>query len=426
MGKVIRVCWLSIFLALFPACGRKIMEISLDRESVSMPFGCTLQLAATVAPESAGDPSISWTSSDASIVSVSETGLLTAGKAGTATVTATAADGGRSDACEISVAPLFAGYHRDGSLARPCYWEGAKLHELSGNQLDKEYAYSPAAWSEGTAYLAGYFHGGPIGMNLPCFWKGDTLCSLAGKIQGNGYASSIVIANGSPFISGYYEKSGVDVACYWEGTTLHDLVGADPARRARAYAIAVSKGTVYAAGFFYDGTKEIPCYWEGDALHTLTGPFSERAIACSIAVSGGTVYAAGFYAESDDRLPCYWDGEGFHSLAGAWNGSGDAYAITVSEGKAFIAGLYVNDGITVPCYWEGTTRHDLESGFSDAKAATIVLGGGIPYSAGIYFDGSSTYACYWEGTAFHTLKDDASRQSFIANGFMRNYLYIGP
>jgi hypothetical protein len=426
MEKVIRACLLGMFLALFPGCGRKIMEINLDRETVSMPFGCTLQLAAAVAPESASDSSISWTSSDASIVSVSETGRLTAGKAGTATVTATAADGGRSDACEITVAPLFAGYHKDGSLARPCYWEGERLHELSGNHLDKEYAYSPAAWSEGTVYLAGYFHGGPIGMNLPCFWRGDTLCSLAGEIRGNGYASSIVIANGAPYISGYYEKSGMDVACYWEETTLHDLAGADPAGRARAYAIAVSNGTVYAAGFCYDGTQEIPCYWEGGALHALAGSFPRGGIACSIAVSNGTVYAAGYYIATNARLPCYWDGEGFHSLAGAWNGSGDAYAICVSEGKAFIAGCYVNDGIALPCYWEGTTRHDLESGFIDAKAAAIVLGNGIPYSAGLYFDGSSSYACYWEGTAFHSLKGDTNRQSYIANGFMRNYLYIGP
>ena len=64
----------------------------------------TLQLTAKVEPEEAADPSVEWTSSDASIASVDETGLVTGLKAGTVTISCTAKeDSGISATCEITI-----------------------------------------------------------------------------------------------------------------------------------------------------------------------------------------------------------------------------------------------------------------------------------------------------------------------------------
>ena len=55
--------------------------------------GDTLQLTATVLPENTADKSVTWTSSDSTVATVDETGKVTAVANGTATITATTANG---------------------------------------------------------------------------------------------------------------------------------------------------------------------------------------------------------------------------------------------------------------------------------------------------------------------------------------------
>ena len=57
---------------------------------LSIMAGKSVQLNAAVLPENATNKTVSWTSSNSSVANVMGTGLLTAGKAGTATITATA------------------------------------------------------------------------------------------------------------------------------------------------------------------------------------------------------------------------------------------------------------------------------------------------------------------------------------------------
>ena len=77
--------------------------VTLDKISVSLLAGKTAALAATVDPEQAGQ-AVTWTSSDENVVTVDENGVLTAVAAGTATVTAAAADNtGASAVCEVTV-----------------------------------------------------------------------------------------------------------------------------------------------------------------------------------------------------------------------------------------------------------------------------------------------------------------------------------
>ena len=77
--------------------------ISLDRHELSMVTGGTDTLVATISPDDATDKSVSWASSDPSVVSVDQEGNLSALKPGNATITATAANG-LSDSCAVTVA----------------------------------------------------------------------------------------------------------------------------------------------------------------------------------------------------------------------------------------------------------------------------------------------------------------------------------
>ncbi|MEC0091762.1 Ig-like domain-containing protein [Paenibacillus macquariensis] len=80
--------------------------VTLDQENINMTEGDTVTLTATVSPDNANDPQVSWTSSDPDVVSVTATGgsaLLTGNSPGTATVTVTTADGNFKSSASVTV-----------------------------------------------------------------------------------------------------------------------------------------------------------------------------------------------------------------------------------------------------------------------------------------------------------------------------------
>ena len=81
-----------------------VTSISLNRTSLTMDALNTYQLTATAYPTTAVSRDIAWSSSDSSIASVDEKGLVTAHKKGTATIKATAKDGSNiSNSCKVTV-----------------------------------------------------------------------------------------------------------------------------------------------------------------------------------------------------------------------------------------------------------------------------------------------------------------------------------
>ena len=78
--------------------------ISLNISSASLNVGDTKQLTATITPYNATDKSVSWSSSNYSVASVSSNGLVTAVSSGSATITCKANDGsGKTASCSITV-----------------------------------------------------------------------------------------------------------------------------------------------------------------------------------------------------------------------------------------------------------------------------------------------------------------------------------
>ena len=77
--------------------------ISLDRNSATIKEGEYITLVATVTPSNADNKSVSWSSSSDAVATVDASGKVTGVKAGSATITATAADGGMKASCALSV-----------------------------------------------------------------------------------------------------------------------------------------------------------------------------------------------------------------------------------------------------------------------------------------------------------------------------------
>lgn len=81
----------------------RVTNVSLDITDDTLDIACTLQLTATVMPDDASDKTVTWSTSDATIASVSTTGLVTGLAGGLATITATTADGGFTATCDVLV-----------------------------------------------------------------------------------------------------------------------------------------------------------------------------------------------------------------------------------------------------------------------------------------------------------------------------------
>lgn len=88
-----------------PPAGPTVESVTISQTKVTLEVNRMLTLNASVLPTGV-DASILWTSSDESVVSVTETGEITAQKAGSADVTATAkADTSKTAVCKITVVP---------------------------------------------------------------------------------------------------------------------------------------------------------------------------------------------------------------------------------------------------------------------------------------------------------------------------------
>ena len=81
-----------------------VTKITLNTTTAALKVGETTTLTATVKPDNATNPSVTWKSSDNSVATVNTKGTVTAHKAGTAEITATAEDDSKVSAtCKITV-----------------------------------------------------------------------------------------------------------------------------------------------------------------------------------------------------------------------------------------------------------------------------------------------------------------------------------
>lgn len=98
-GNVSATCVVTVTRRIIEASG-----IILNAESIDLAEGDTYQLTATVLPDDTTDPTVVWTTSDASIATIDAYGKVTAIAPGTATITATCGEVGAT--CEVEVKPL--------------------------------------------------------------------------------------------------------------------------------------------------------------------------------------------------------------------------------------------------------------------------------------------------------------------------------
>jgi uncharacterized protein YjdB len=86
-----------------PQSGLRVTGVTLDKSVLTMEANQTSVLYATIAPATALNKSVVWSSDSTEVVQVNQNGVLTAKTTGIATVTATTVDGGFSASCIVVV-----------------------------------------------------------------------------------------------------------------------------------------------------------------------------------------------------------------------------------------------------------------------------------------------------------------------------------
>jgi uncharacterized protein YjdB len=82
--------------------------VTLNETALTLPAGDTKTLIATVSPSHASNKNVTWKSSDETKATVDNGGKVTARAEGTATITVTTQDGGKTTTCNVTVTPAAA------------------------------------------------------------------------------------------------------------------------------------------------------------------------------------------------------------------------------------------------------------------------------------------------------------------------------
>ena len=96
-GGKTATCSVTVNAKVYP-----VTSVSLDKSSAELTEGETVTLTATIAPANATNKNVSWSSSNTSVATVSN-GVVTALAPGTATITVTTEDGGKTATCSVTV-----------------------------------------------------------------------------------------------------------------------------------------------------------------------------------------------------------------------------------------------------------------------------------------------------------------------------------
>ena len=80
-----------------------VSNIKLNKTSITIGTTDTVQLNASVSPDNAEDKTVKWSTSDSSIATVSNTGVVKPLKSGNVTITCSSLDGGATADCKVNV-----------------------------------------------------------------------------------------------------------------------------------------------------------------------------------------------------------------------------------------------------------------------------------------------------------------------------------
>ena len=187
-----------------------VSSVAIAGGDFQLPVGSTRRISATVSPANATDRAVSWRSSDTSVATVDASGMVTAVKAGTATITATA--GGKSATVKVTVASDYvavssvsiSGTGVSGGKATINVGAGLNLAVTvsPSNATDRTVTWSSSDDSVATVSSAGSVRGVKAGTAVVTATAGGKSNSIIVTVQAAGPALQSIVITGSGVSNG--------------------------------------------------------------------------------------------------------------------------------------------------------------------------------------------------------------------------------
>ncbi len=95
--------WNDYSARIFPADAVHVSSISLNKNTMELSVGKSETLVATILPSNATNKSVTWSSNNTSVATVSSTGEVMAKALGSAIITVKTSDGGKTATCSVTV-----------------------------------------------------------------------------------------------------------------------------------------------------------------------------------------------------------------------------------------------------------------------------------------------------------------------------------
>jgi uncharacterized protein YjdB len=193
----------------------EVTGVSLDKSALSLSAGATSSLKATVAPVSAANKNVTWSSSNTGVATVSSTGVVTAVKAGTATITAKTVSGGKTASCKVTVSDVpVSGVTLDRSaLTLPAQSD----FKLTANVLPQNAGNKNVSWSSSNTSVATVDSDGTVRGK-----KAGTAVITVRTVSGNKTASCTVTVT-QPVTSLRLDRSSMNLVVGTSGKLTADV-----------------------------------------------------------------------------------------------------------------------------------------------------------------------------------------------------------
>jgi len=361
--------------------------VAITPPSATVLVNGTRQLTPVFTPANATNQGVTWTSSQPSIATVSETGLVTGVALGSATITARTLDGNFPAVCAITVA---------ATLPDPDVYVAGRRAQTTNSNAARVAVY----WKNGT--------------RTDLF----TTAMISDGVWGSGQ-SIFVDDNNDVYVAGYHDDTSNynQLPSLWKNTAAsrQDLAPWDAQHFQKwGESVFVSDGKVYVAGSEWatSNNQRVDLY---AYLYTVTGgvvdtkvlagnyreTFTEYAAALSVYVANDKTYVTGVYEDANNWYVPLWEG----TARTTYQNNATGQAVFVSGANVYVGGTAFNGGVQMPTVWRNgvPTYYTIQYGASYGWVNAIYVVGTDVYATGYYGSDSAIQAVAWKnGEVIHT------------------------
>ncbi|MDR1841004.1 MAG: Ig-like domain-containing protein [Holophagales bacterium] len=378
--------------------------VTVDPTTATMQAGQSRQLVADIIPFSATNKNVTWSTSDPSVAAVSSNGLVcivTGRRAGEATITVAANEGGHTATCAVTVTAAPAtgvSLSRSSAEVLP-----GGVVQLTATVLPSYAEKKAVTWRSSNTAIAAVSATGPNTATVTGVSLGTADIIVATddgghtatcKVEVVSALTNVYIAGSSDRMVGFPFVVQRDGYPLWGKNDESWVIGTIGDTYGQAYSVYVTADdSVYKVGYY--GARA--ALWKDGALDRYLSEYNSKAY--SITVSGGDMYFAGY---DDWDYPCVWkNNEAPRRLPCPNNNYYEcsAMSVAVSGGDVYAAGQYKEGWYPRAIYWKGDAYTDLHPAGayqSEARSVAVSSGGNVYVAGYIDYTGDSRHPAVWK------------------------------